>query len=120
MTTFRAAVIASLLMAGTAFAQTSAPKTTAKPAPTAKVAAAPAVHATKGVVKSVDATTLVITKAGGKGPENSFMLNASTQRQGSIAAGATVDVRYRVEGKDKVATAVSAEAKPAPKAKSPK
>jgi hypothetical protein len=117
------AIAASLLMAGPAFAQTKAPtpaKTTtaapAKPATTAKPATA-AVHATKGVVKSVDDTSLVITKTAAKGPETTFVLNAATERQGAIAAGAAVDVRYRTEGKTKVATAVSVQEPKAPAAK---
>lgn len=103
-----AAAIASLLVAAPLFAQTTTPtKPAAKAAPAPKPAATAAVHATKGVVKSVDATTLVITKTAGKGPETTFVLNASTQKQGDIAVGASVDVRYHAEGKAKVATAVS-------------
>jgi hypothetical protein len=84
------AALASLLLAAPAFAQTTAPTHAAK-APAAKTAApkpaaTPATHATRGVVKTVDASSLVITR--GK-------------------AGANVSVRYHTEGKDKVATAVS-------------
>jgi hypothetical protein len=114
------AAIAALLMAGPAFAQsgqtTAKPKTTtAKSAPAPKPAMA-AVHATKGVVKSVDATSLVITKTAGKGPETSFVLNASTEKQGTIAPGSAVDVRYKTEGKSKVATAVSVQEPKSPTA----
>ena len=73
----------------------------------AAVAPAPAVHATSGVVKSIDDSKLVITKSAGKGPETTFMLNASTTKDSSVAAGSKVDVRYHTEGKSKVATAVS-------------
>ena len=107
-TIVHAAAIASLLVAASAFAQTAAPA--AKPARTApapRAAVTAAVHATKGVVKSVDSTTLVITKTAGKGPETTFVLNASTQKQGDIAVGSSVDVRYHTEGKTKVASAVS-------------
>jgi hypothetical protein len=102
------AALASLLLAAPAFAQTTAPTHAAK-APAAKTAApkpaaTPATHATRGVVKTVDASSLVITR--GKA-DTTFVLNASTQRQGDIAPGANVSVRYHTEGKDKVATAVS-------------
>jgi hypothetical protein len=96
------------MMASAAFAQT-APAT--KPAPAAKkpAAAAPAAatHATTGVVKSIDDSKLVISKSATKGPETTFAVNASTQKEGTIAAGTTVDVRYKTEGKEKVATAIS-------------
>jgi hypothetical protein len=123
MKTFQTAtVLASLILAGSAFAQTPATSTLApKPASASRPAAASAVHATKGVVKSVDATTLVITKVAGKGPETSFVLSSTTQRQGAIAAGATVDVRYHADGKNKVATAVNVvDTKSGTKAKSAK
>jgi hypothetical protein len=86
-------------------AQTPAAKTSTKKA--AAAAPAPAVHATSGVVKSIDDSKLVITKTAGKGPETSFTVNGSTQKDGTIAAGSKVDVRYTNEGKTKVATAVS-------------
>jgi len=124
MKPIHAVALASLLLATPAFAQTPpAPKTSAaKAAPAAKAAATPTVHATKGVVKSVDATTLVISKVAGKGPDTTFMLNSSTQKQGTIAAGASVDVRYHKEGKDNVATAVTVHTgtPPAAKAKTTK
>jgi hypothetical protein len=115
------AAIASLLLAAPVVAQTTtAPKPPAKTAPAPKPAATAAVHATKGVVKSVDATTLVITKTAGKGPETTFVLNASTQKQGDISVGSSVDVRYHAEGKSKVATAVSVAKAGASKAKAAK
>ncbi len=102
------AALASLLLAAPALAQTTPATPAAKTAKTAaapKPAATPATHATRGVVKTVDASSLVIARA--KGAETTFVLNASTQRQGDIAPGANVSVRYHTEGKDKVATAVS-------------
>jgi len=108
------AMVALCVAAGpaVAFAQStpssSKAATPATPAtPAKKAATAPAVHSTTGVVKSIDSSTLVITKVAGKGPETSFIVNASTQRQGNLVAGAAVDVRYHTEGKDKIATAVS-------------
>ena len=66
-------------------------------------------HATKGVVKSVDANTLVISHKGKTGGDMTFALNPATHLQGSVAVGASVDVRYREDGKTYVATAVTAQ-----------
>lgn len=65
------------------------------------------VHATKGVVKFVDANTLVIKRTPQDGRETTFVLNPSTQRSGDVKVGSTVDVRYRTEAKQRVATAVT-------------
>jgi hypothetical protein len=104
-----AVAMAGLLLAAPAVAQTQTTTPAPKPAakPSARAASTATVHATKGVVKSVSATSLVIAKAGGKGPEMTFELDASTQKQGELTVGASVDVRYHAEGKTKVATAVS-------------
>jgi hypothetical protein len=111
-----AAIVLGALLTITAvgFASSQATGTTAKAATSsAKKAATPATHATSGVVKSIDDSKLVITKSAGKGPETIFMVNASTQKEGAVAVGSMVDVRYHTEGKQKVATAVSVhEAKP--------
>jgi len=63
-------------------------------------------YATRGVVRSVDASTLVITRTGKTHGEITFVLTASTHREGRIAPGAPVSVRYRQEGKTNVATAI--------------
>ena len=90
------------------FAQTKAPaaKTATKAAKPAKAAKA-AVSATKGVVKSMDATSLVITAAG---KDMTFVVNAATQKTGTAAVGSNVQVRYTTEGKVMTATAVSVQA----------
>lgn len=98
--------IAGLLAAVPAFGQTQAVPSVSKGAAPRSVASG-AVHATKGVVKSVDGATLVITKTASRGPETTFVLNGATQKQGDIVVGASVDVRYHVDGKSRVATAVS-------------
>lgn len=90
-------------VAGFAATQTKAQTLAgAKPASTRAVGT----HATRGVVKSVDASTLVITRTGPNHAEMTFALNASTHREGTIAVGAPVSVRYREDGKTNVATAV--------------
>ncbi|MBI2833661.1 MAG: hypothetical protein HYX76_04475 [Acidobacteria bacterium] len=83
----------------------------------AKSKATVASHATTGVVKSVDATTLVITKSGKKGGEMTFTLNPSTKHEGTIDVGSQVSVRYQEEGKTFVATAITARSKPGGKKK---
>jgi hypothetical protein len=70
---------------------------------------AAATHATRGVVKSLDDSTLVITGTGGKQGEMTFALNASTHREGTLAVGTPVSVRYREDGKTHVATAIRME-----------
>ena len=65
------------------------------------------VYATKGVVKSVDADRLVIKRTPQDGREMTFVLNPSTQRSGDIKLGSTVDVRYRAEAEQRIATAVT-------------
>ena len=65
-------------------------------------------HSTVGVVKSVTDTTLVVERSGKKKHEMAFVLESSTQRNGSIDVGAPVSVRYRENGSSHVATAVTA------------
>jgi hypothetical protein len=113
LTTF--ALVAALAVAGAAQAAqaTTAKKDAAKPAATTKPAAA-ASHSVKGTVKSMDASSLVITKSGKAGGDMTFTVNADTKKDGAPAVGSSVSVRYRTEGSTNVATAVTAQAaKPA-------
>jgi len=66
----------------------------------------PAVHATRGVVKSIDPDMLVVSRPRNRG-DITFRLSASTEREGAIVVGATVSVRYRDEGHVHLATAVA-------------
>ena len=52
-------------------------------------------HSIRGVVKSVDANTLVIERAGKKRKEMTFALDGSTRRAGDINVGSTVAVHYK-------------------------
>ncbi|MGE3512748.1 MAG: hypothetical protein AB7N65_28125 [Vicinamibacterales bacterium] len=71
-------------------------------------------HVTTGVVRSISKTEIVITH-GGKSPKDmTFTLDGSTARQGTAAVGTPVSVRYRVEGKTLVATAVTARSRHKP------
>ena len=88
-----------------AFAQAKPAK---KAATTATKPAKPAAtHATNGIVKSSDATSLVITKSAKDTKTTSFTIDASTVTKGTIAPGARVAVRYRTEGTQNIATAVT-------------
>ena len=65
-------------------------------------------HATAGVVKTIDATSLVISRPGTAG-EMTFTLNPATRREGAIDVGKSVSVRYQEDGKTHIATAVMAQ-----------
>jgi Cu/Ag efflux protein CusF len=63
-------------------------------------------HATRGIVRTIDANTMVIARAGNRGIMT-FSLTSSTHREGVIVVGSTVSVRYREDGKNHVATAIA-------------
>ena len=67
-----------------------------------------AIHATRGIVKSMDANSLVITRQGKKHDEMTFSLNGSTRHDGTVAVGSRVSIRYQREGNANVATAITA------------
>lgn len=66
------------------------------------------VHATRGVVKAISATTLVVSRPRNRG-DIAFRLGPAVHLEGRPAVGATISVRYRDEGHDHVATAISVE-----------
>ena len=90
-------------MTRSAFAQAADKASTA-----AKHRAVPT-HATRGVVKSMDASTLVITRTGKMHGEMTFALNPTTHLQGTVAVGTPVSVRYHEDAKTFVATAITAQ-----------
>ena len=106
-----AAIVAMVAMvpAG-AFAAQAAKKSAAPAAKHAAVAS----HSTAGTVKSSSDSALVITK-GGK--DETFTLNSSTEKTGTIENGAHVTVHYTMDGKNMVATAVTVQPAKAPKGK---
>jgi hypothetical protein len=127
------ALIAGALTAApyVAFGQTTTAKAPAKPASTASQStpSQPAAkseattHSTRGVVKSINDSTLVITRSGKQAGEMTLALNSSTHRDGTIAVGTPVSVRYTHQGKDYLATAITAQqakaaAQPKPSASS--
>ena len=103
-----AAAVMAMPIAGIAATGQAAPAAAKKEATGSAAKAAPT-HATKGVVKSVDDSTLVITRHGKKPEDMTFTMNASTQKEGAVAVGSPVSVRYQESGTSHVATAVSVE-----------
>ncbi len=99
-------VVAMSALSSAAFA--AAPAT---PKPAVKAAT----HSVTGMVKSIDATNLVITVK--KGRDMTFAVNPATKEEGTLAVGSRVSVRYHVDGTSHVATAVIG---PHPKAAAPK
>ena len=63
-------------------------------------------HAASGVVKSIDATTLVIARTGRHHRQIAFALDPDTHHDGPVKVGDTVQVRFRMEGGTRVATAI--------------
>ena len=104
-----AMILMGALAALPAFAAQATSKPAQKPAtaPAHEAKSHEASHSTSGKVKSVDATSLVVSK-GGK--DMSFVLDSSTQKEGAIDVGADVTVRYHETGGKNMATAVMAKA----------
>jgi hypothetical protein len=110
----QAAVVAAAVLAVPSL---SLAAQTPKPAPAAKTsakkAATAAVHSAKGVVKSMDATSLVVTE---KGKDVTYVLDPSTKKEGDPAVGSNVTVTYKTDGTQHIATDVKASAAKAHKA----
>ena len=106
---FQAAVVAVAVLAVPAMSFAAQTKP-------AKKSATAASHSARGVVKSMDATTLVVTE---KGKDVSYVLDPSTKKEGDPAVGSNVTVMYKTEGTQHVATDVKASAAKAHKAAKP-
>lgn len=100
----------ALIFSGvTLSAQTAAPAPKTAPTATAKKAPAATAKVATGTITSIDATKLVINHTvSGKSQEMTFVLNPGTKREGSLAAGGKVSVRYSTENSDHVASSVRA------------
>lgn len=72
----------------------------AAPGPTA------AIHATRGVVKAIDETVLVVSRPRNYG-DITFKVTSTTHKDGKIVVGSIVSVRYREDGETHVATAIA-------------
>ena len=109
------AIAAMLAFPVASFAQTApaAPKQT-KSSSTKSDKAASKKVATKtasGTVKSISDSSLVITKGSGKSAKDeTFVVNASTTKTGTIETGSKVSVHYTSEGSTMTATAIAASA----------
>jgi len=100
---------AALAVPVAAFAQATAPakKTAAHKEAAPKVAS----KTTTGTVKSVSDSSLVIEHGSGKAAkEETFTVNASTKKDGDVAAGSKVTVAYTTEGTTMTATSIKASA----------
>jgi hypothetical protein len=108
------AIAAMLAFPVASFAQTAP----AAPAPAKSAAKAEksaskkvATKTTSGTVKSVSDSQLVITHGSGKSAKDeTFAVNASTTKTGTVETGAKVQVHYTTEGSTMTATSISASA----------
>jgi hypothetical protein len=108
MRSIRTVAIVMGLLTAVPAASLAAPAVSRSNTASAKAtSASTVVHATKGVVKFVGAQKLVIARSPQYRGEVTFVLNPSTEQVGNVTPGSTVDVRYRTEGKQAVATAVT-------------
>ncbi len=115
---FQAAVVAAAVLAVPVLsvAAQAAPATKTAPAATAKAspdtkATSGTVYSARGVVKSIDASSLVLTEKAGKKKKSHdvrFVLDPSTQKDANIAAGSAVRVKYHNDAKKHVATEIRA------------
>lgn len=84
--------------------------------PKAKATATKAAsHSASGTIKAVDANSLTVARTGKDKSDLTVMLNSSTQKDGNMAVGSKVSVRYKEENGQNIATAVKASAAPAAK-----
>jgi hypothetical protein len=101
--------LAVLMMAGSLIAAPfGARAATPAGAPAAAAKTAKSDHATTGIVKSMSDTSLVLTQAGKKHHEMTFQLDPAVHKEGAIAVGSHVSIRYREDGNKHVATAITA------------
>ena len=92
---------AAIILVPDAFAAASPPPQTSE-----GTTVSDQVHATRGVVRAIDAHTMVIARSRDRG-SMTFDLTPSTHREDTIVVGSTVSVRYREDGKNHVATAIA-------------
>ena len=120
------AIAAMLAFPIATFAQAPAAPAPATKAPKAEKPASSstkkvATKSAQGTVKSFSDSQLVITKGSGKSAKDeTFVVNASTTKTGTIETGAKVSVHYTMDGTNMVASAITASpAKASKPAKSP-
>jgi type 1 fimbria pilin len=91
------AFAAVLLLAGSVWAAGS--KSTENKASTSKI------HGT--VVSSTSSSLVLSAKVNGKSEEETFVVNPQTKIKGSLNAGSTVEVQYKMDNGQKLATSIS-------------
>ncbi|HEX5107486.1 MAG TPA: DUF5666 domain-containing protein [Vicinamibacterales bacterium] len=106
--TILAVLLLGAVTASSAWAAAPQTASTAKSSTKAAKSASTASHSVSGVIKSIDATSMTLSRK--KGGDLTFALNPSTDRQGQLAVGSQVSVHYREDGSSHVATAVVAQA----------
>jgi hypothetical protein len=116
------AIAAMLAFPVASFAQTAPAAPAAKTAKSEKATTKKvASKTTSGTVKSVSDSQLVITKGSGKSAKDeTFAVNASTTKTGTIETGSKVSVHYTTEGSTMTATAIAASAPKAAKSSTKK
>jgi hypothetical protein len=118
------AIAAMLAFPVASFAQTAPAAPAAKQSATKTEKSATKKVATKtttGTVKSVSDSQLVITHGSGKSAKDeTFAVNASTTKTGTIETGSKVSVHYTTEGSAMTATAIAASAPKAAKSSTKK
>lgn len=100
-------LLMAVLVLAPALALAAAQSGAAKAQTKAKATAA-ATHATSGIVKTIDATSLVISRGAKTSQTLSFVVNAATVKKGDLVVGTHVEVRYRADGGQNIATAITA------------
>ena len=65
---------------------------------------APATTTMKGVIKTINETSIVLTPSSNKNAEVTFQLTATARRTGTLAAGENVSVTYYYENGARVVT----------------
>ena len=66
-------------------------------------------HALRGVLKSLTATTVVVTRGAREAGELTFMLTSRTEREGKLVVGSRVSIRYLKRGRTLIATAIASD-----------
>jgi hypothetical protein len=108
----RGTLVVALLVGGLAPVPAVARTMAVRPVPSVDPSeSAETVHATRGVVKAISATTLVVSRPRNRG-DITFKLSPAVHLEGAPEVGATISVRYRDQGRDHVATAISVEKHP--------
>jgi hypothetical protein len=109
---WKALAITAALMFGTAGIALAGQTTTQSKTATTTNTASTTVHHEMGTVASMTNSDLVLShEYKGKAESTKFMLDPSTKKEGAIDKGARVEVYYKTENHQHVATEIKAEAK---------